>query len=128
MNLVAIVGNLTRDPELKYTSNQTAVCQVGVAVNERTKQGKKAHFFDVTLWGKTAELAGEYLHKGDRVGISGRLNHETWESDGQRRSKVSIVADKLDFLSAPREDQETAATASSNSREAPAFNDSECPF
>jgi single stranded DNA-binding protein len=97
-----LVGNLTRDPEVKYLQSGTAVCELGLAINERVKRGDdyvdEAVFVDVTLFGRTAEVAGEYLAKGAPVLIAGRLKYEQWEKDGQKRSKLKVVADKLQML------------------------------
>ena len=101
-NRVVLVGNLTRDVELRYTPQGTAVTDVGMAVNERVKRNDQwvdeANFFDVTLWGRLAEIAGEYLSKGSSVLIEGRLKQETWEQEGKKRSKVKVVAEKLQML------------------------------
>ena len=102
-NRVVLVGNLTRDVELRYTPSGTAVTDIGLAVNERIKRNEQwvdeAHFFDVTLWGRTAEVAGEYLSKGSSVLIEGRLKQDRWEQDGQKRTKVKIVGEKMQMLS-----------------------------
>lgn len=101
-NRVVLVGNLTRDVELRYTPQGTAVTDVGLAVNERVKRNDQwvdeANFFDVTLWGRLAEIAGEYLSKGSSVLIEGRLKQESWEQEGKKRSKVKVVAEKLQML------------------------------
>ncbi len=103
-NRVILVGNLTRDVELRYTANQTAVTDVGLAVNERrrTPAGDwvdEPMFVDVTLWGRTAEVASQYLGKGSPVLIEGRLKLDTWESEGQKRSKLRVVGDRMQMLS-----------------------------
>src|SRR5215217_7238771 len=97
LNKVMLIGNLTRDPEIKYTPKGTAVAEVGLAVNRvwSTEQGEKREettFVDVELWGRTAELAGEYLKKGSPVFIEGRLKLDTWEDkqSGQKRSKMRV--------------------------------------
>ena len=101
-NRVVLMGNLTRDVELRYTPSGTAVTDIALAVNERVKKNDQwtdeVHFFDVTLWGRTAEIAGEYLSKGSPVLIEGRLKHDRWEQDGQKRSKVKIVGEKMQML------------------------------
>ena len=104
-NRVILVGNLTRDPELRYTPGGTAVTDIGLAVNDRRKnaQGEwveETTFVDVTLWGRTAEIASEYLGKGAPALIEGRLKLDTWESDGQKRSKLKVIGEKLQLLSA----------------------------
>ena len=101
-NRVVLVGNVTRDPELRYVGNGTAVTDLGLAVNERVKRNEQwveeVHFFYVTLWGRTAEVANEYLSKGSSVLIEGRLKQDRWEKDGQKHSKVQIVGEKMQML------------------------------
>lgn len=101
-NRVILVGNLTRDPELRYIPSGTAVTEVGLAVNDRVKKGEQwvdeTTFVDVTLWARTAEVANQYLSKGSSVLIEGRLKLDSWEKDGQKRSKLRVVADKMQML------------------------------
>lgn len=102
-NRVVLVGNLTRDVELRRTPQGTAVTDLGLAVNERVKRNEEwvdeVNFFDVTLWGRTAEVASEYLAKGSSVLIEGRLKYETWsQEDGSKRSKVKVVGEKMQML------------------------------
>lgn len=102
-NRVILVGNLTRDPEVRYTPGGTAVCDLGLAVNERRKNSSgewvdEVLYVDVTLWGRTAEVAGEYLTKGAPVLIEGRLRLDTWEKDGEKRSKLRVVAERMQML------------------------------
>ena len=103
-NRVVLVGNLTRDPELRYLSSGTAVTDVGLAVNDRRKDAngewiEETTFIDVTLWARTAEVASEYLSKGSPVLIEGRLKLDTWETqDGQKRSKLKVVCERMQML------------------------------
>lgn len=102
-NRVILVGNLTRDPELRYIPSGTAVSDIGLAVNDRVKKGgewvDETTFVDVTLWARTAEVANEYLSKGSSVLIEGRLRLESWENnEGQKRSKLKVVADRMQML------------------------------
>jgi len=101
-NRVILVGNLTRDPELRYIPSGTAVSDVTVAVNDRVKRNDQwvdeATFVDVTLWGRTAEVANEYLSKGSSVLFEGRLKLDRWEKDGQKHSKLRVVAEKMQML------------------------------
>lgn len=101
-NRVILVGNLTRDPELRYIPSGTAVSDIGLAVNDRIKRGDQwvdeVTFVDITLWGRTAEIANEYLSKGSPVLIEGRLKLDRWEKDGQKHSKLKVVGDKLQML------------------------------
>ncbi|MCA8996293.1 MAG: single-stranded DNA-binding protein [Planctomycetaceae bacterium] len=106
-NKVILMGNLTRDPEVKYTTGGTAVAEIGLAVN-RTWWDKQANqrkeettFVDVTLWGRTAEVAGEYLSKGRPVLIEGRLQLDSWDDreTGKKRSKLRVVGENMTMLS-----------------------------
>ena len=102
-NRVILVGNLTRDIELKYTPGGTAVTDVGMAVNDRRKSATgewvdETTFVDVTLWGRTAEVASEYLSKGSPILVEGRLKLDTWETEGQKRSKLRVVCDRMQML------------------------------
>ncbi|MCO6454914.1 MAG: single-stranded DNA-binding protein, partial [Pirellulaceae bacterium] len=102
-NRVILLGNLTRDIELKYTPGGTAVTEVGLAVNDRRKNQngdwvEETTFVDVTFWGRTAEVASEYLGKGSSVLIEGRLKLDTWETDGQKRSKLRVVAERMQMV------------------------------
>ena len=92
-NRVILLGNVTRDPELKYVSTGTAVAEIGLAVNDRRKTASgewvdETTFVDVTLWGRTAEVACEYASKGSPILIEGRLKLDTWEKDGRKNSKL----------------------------------------
>lgn len=101
-NRVVLVGNLTRDPELRYIPSGTAVSEIGLAINDRVKRNdqwvEETTFVDVTLWARTAEVANEYLSKGSSVLIEGRLKLDTWEKDGQKRSKLRVVGEKMQML------------------------------
>jgi single-strand DNA-binding protein len=105
-NRVVLLGNLTRDPQLRYIPSGTAVADVGLAVNDRRKNAsgewvEDTTFVDITLWGRTAEVAGEYLSKGSPVLIEGRLKFDTWETnDGQKRSKLRVVGERMQMLGA----------------------------
>jgi len=102
-NRVILVGNITRDIELKYTQANLAVTEIGLAVNDRRKNQagdwiEETTFVEVTLWGRTAEIAGEYLGKGSSVLIEGRLKYDTWEKDGQKKSKLRVVGERMQML------------------------------
>ena len=103
-NKVMVMGNITRDIEVRYTPKGTAVTDLGVATNRRVKQGEEwvdeVTFVDVTLWGRTAELAGQYLSKGRPVFIEGRLQMDTWTDSqtGKQRSKLKVVGENMQFL------------------------------
>lgn len=103
LNRVVLIGNLTRDPEIRSTPDGTSVANLGIAVNRpwTNKQGERTtDFFNIVAWRKLAELCGQYLSKGSPVAIEGRLQSRSWETaEGQKRSTVEIVADNVQFLS-----------------------------
>ncbi len=101
-NRVILVGNLTRDPELRYLPSGMAVSDVTLAVNDRFKRNdqwvEEVTFVDITLWARTAEIANEYLSKGSPVLIEGRLKLDRWEKDGQKHSKLKVIGEKMQML------------------------------
>jgi single-strand DNA-binding protein len=144
-NKVLLLGNLTRDPEVRYTPKGSAVADLGIAVNRQytLDSGEKREevtFVDVTFWGRTAEVAGEYLKKGRQVFIEGRLQLDTWDDkqSGQKRSKLKVIGEMMQMLgSRPGGggDFEEGAGASRSSRSSappakapPAEPDDEIPF
>src|SRR3954468_484714 len=112
INRVVLVGNLTKDPELRHTPSGTAVCKLRLAVNTRQKDaqgnwGDKPNYFDVTVWGNQGESCAQYLSKGRPVGVDGRLDWREWEAqDGTKRQAVEIIADSVQFLGS-RQDGES---------------------
>jgi single-strand DNA-binding protein len=105
INICAITGNLTRDPELRSTPSGTSVCKLRVAVNSRRKDGStgewvdKPNYFDVTVWGAQGENCANYLSKGRPVAVEGRLDWREWEAqDGTKRQAVEIIANSVQFL------------------------------
>src|SRR6516165_6320106 len=105
INRVVLVGNLTRDPELRHTGGGTPVCSLRIAVNTRRKDGatgewtEKPNYFDVTVWGNQGENCAQYLAKGRPVAIDGRLEWREWEAqDGSKRQAVEVIADTVQFL------------------------------
>ncbi len=104
-NKVMIIGNLTRDPEIKYTPKGTAIADIGLAVNRNytTESGEKREevtFIDVTLWGRVAEIVGEYCKKGRPLFVEGRLQLDSWDdkATGQKRSKLKVVGENIQLL------------------------------
>jgi single-strand DNA-binding protein len=102
-NRVILLGNLTRDIELRYLQNSMAVADIGVAVNDRRKNAngewiEEVTFVDVTVWGRTAEVMSEYLSKGSPVFIEGRLKLDSWEKDGQKRSKLKVICERMQLI------------------------------
>jgi len=133
LNSVHLMGNLTRDPEVRHTPKGTAVCDISLAINrilppeqEGGERREEVTYVDVTLWGKTAENAGQYLAKGRNVFVDGRLALETWEDkpSGQKRSRLKVVAESVQFLgSKPARGQAEAPAESkpaNHKRQAPA--------
>ncbi|MDQ6807547.1 MAG: single-stranded DNA-binding protein [Actinomycetota bacterium] len=107
MNSVNLIGYLTADPEARSTPGGTSVTKMRVAVQRpKGKDGEDrgADFVDITAWGRLAEVCGEYLAKGRRVGIVGRLTHSEWDTDDGHRQKLEVTAENVDFLGAPRND------------------------
>jgi single-strand DNA-binding protein len=143
INRVVLVGNLTRDPELRHTPSGTAVCKLRLAVNTRQKDaqgnwGDKPNYFDVTVWGNQGESCAQFLSKGRPVGVDGRLDWREWDAqDGTKRQAVEIIADTVQFLGG-REGGETgggerqfvpaAATANAGNEDFSAGADDDIPF
>jgi single-strand DNA-binding protein len=104
INRVVLTGNLTRDPELRSTGGGLSVCKLGIAVNTRRKNGasgaweEKPNYFRVTVFGAQGENCAQYLKKGRPVAIDGRLEWSQWETDGQKRESIDIIADSVQFL------------------------------
>ena len=105
INRVNISGNLTRDPELRATAGGTQVLSFGVAVSDRRKNPQTdewedyPNFVDCTMFGARAEAVGRYLAKGAKVAIEGKLRYSSWERDGQRRSKLEVIVEDIEFMS-----------------------------
>ena len=115
INDLVIIGRLTRDisgSDFGYTTGGTARLNLSIAVNRSEKRGgqwtDKASFFDVTVWGKTAENIKSYLHKGNQIAVDGHLDQQRWEKDGKKFSKVVIVADSVQLLGGNENAQQSA--------------------
>ena len=102
MNSVSLIGNLTRDPELRTTPSGASVSDLRIAINRPKRNGEDqgADYVDIVVWGATAENCAKYLAKGRPIAVSGRLRHTEWQTDGNRRSKLEVVAEQIDFLNA----------------------------
>ena len=100
-NRVILAGNLTRDPELRFTNDGIPVCSFGLAVNRRRSKSEEVDFFDVSAWRELGETIANYKKKGDPILVEGRLQYRSWDDreSGQKRSKVDVVADNIQFLS-----------------------------
>ena len=117
LNRVFLIGNLTRDPELRYIPNGTAVANLGMAINRRYKDAsgnlqEEVCYVTVVLWGRQAETANQYLKKGNPLFVEGRLSYRTWEKDGQKRSTLEVRGERMQFLGGKREDGPSAAEPS----------------
>ena len=139
INSVVLVGNLTRDPELRHTPSGMAVCSLRLAVNTRRKDqatgewGEKPNYFDITVWGQQGENCAQYLAKGRQVGVQGRLEWREWEAqDGTKRQAVEVVADSVQFLGTRGEGEgqfvPAGATASQSADFPPSAADDDIPF
>lgn len=136
LNKVLLMGNLTRDPELRYAKSGTAMASFGLAVNTKSGEKEETLFIDVTAFGRQAETTSEYLKKGSSALIEGRLSFEQWESqDGQKRSKHKVLADRIQFMeragqgeaAAPRENVKSHSP-SRPSAPAPDDDNDDLPF
>ena len=102
INVVVLSGNLTREPELKYLPTGTAVCEMSMAVNSKRKNQNgeyvdEVDYFDIVAFGKTAENCAEWLHKGNKVLIEGRLKQERWDKEGKTFSRVKVIVNNIEF-------------------------------
>lgn len=120
INQVILMGRLTRDPEMRTTPNGKNVTSFSLAV-DRPGSDDSADFFDITAWEKTGELVNQYLSKGRRCLVQGRLSFRSWEQDGQKRSKVEVIANDVTFLDGPNGDNNNGSSSNSGSS-APSSN------
>jgi single-strand DNA-binding protein len=109
-NKVILMGNLTRDPELRVTAGGVSICKIGLAVNRvySTKDGERREevtYVDIDAFGKQAEVINKYMRKGRPLFVEGRLKFDQWESEGQKRSKLGVILDKFEFIGG-REDSD----------------------
>lgn len=139
-NRVIMLGNLTRDCELRYLPNGSAVCTTGIATNRKFKktdgsQGEEVCFADITFFGRTAEVANQYLHRGKKVMIEGRLKLDQWTDDkGVKRSKHSIIVESMQMLDGARGEEHSEPSKEQPKRQYQGdipdidINDDEIPF
>jgi single-strand DNA-binding protein len=125
INRVLLAGNLTRDPQVRFLGNEKAVADFGLAINRRFKTAdgqmkEEVTFVDIEAWGRTAELVGQYLTKGRACFVEGRLRLDSWDDkkDGQKRSKLKVIADNVQFLDSNRERGPGGASAEAESADA----------
>ena len=132
-NKVILMGRLTRNPELRYTPQGTAVTEIGMAINREfnagTERRKEVTFVDVTLWSRSAEVVCQYMKKGSPIFIEGRLSLDTWEAqDGQKRSKLRVIAENFKFVGGRTEGgDDTGEGMGSGDEEAPRTSRSGMP-
>ena len=125
LNKVMLMGNLTRDPELRYTPNNTAVCQIGVAVNRRWRdqdgqQQEEVTFVDCEAWSKTADLINQYMRKGRPIFIEGRLKLDQWkDKEGNNRSKLKVVVENFQFVDTKADAEASASGGGQRGASAP---------
>ena len=126
-NKVMLMGNLTRDPELRYTANGSAVANFGLAMNRKYKVGdelkEEVCYVEITVWGRQGENCAEYLSKGRPAFVEGYLKFSTWESDGQKRNKLEVVANTVQFLGSRSDSQGDSPTG-----QAPMSDEDDVPF
>jgi single-strand DNA-binding protein len=137
-NKCILIGNLTRDVQLRFTPSGMPVADIGMAMNEKRKQGDEwvdeTTFVDVTLWGKTAEVADKYLSKGSPVFIEGKLKLDTWEKDGVKQYKLKVTAERMQLIGSKGDgggQQRTQSSSSSYSEpsdDGAMGDDTEIPF
>lgn len=127
MNKVFLIGNLGKDPEVRQVKD-TSVAQFSLATTTGFGDNKKTQWHNVTLWGKTAEVAGQYLKKGNRVCIVGEINYREYEKDGEKKFFTEIVGRELEMLTAKAEEQETSISQETIQNEMPTTDDDELPF
>ena len=123
MNKVNLIGRLGSDPELRYTPAGKAVCEINVAVDDGWGENKKTAWIGVVLWDQKAELAGKYVRKGDRIGISGRLSQDEWtdKETGKKQRKTKVICEELTLLGDKREGQAPPQQSQHNEAKANAF-------
>lgn len=117
LNRVFLIGNLTRDPEVRYLPSGKAVAEIRMAISRRFKSAtgeerEETCFVTVVVWGRQAETCGQYLSKGSALFVEGRLQYEEWEKDGQKNNRLRVVADRTQFIGAPRRAEYSDAAGS----------------
>ena len=124
MNRVFLAGNLTRDPEIRYTQAGKAIADLNLAINRRYKASsgelkEDTCFVNIVVWERQAELAGEYLRKGSSVLVEGSLRLDQWETNGEKRSRLRVAADRIQFLDRLKKSESGDAPEAGNPREQP---------
>ncbi len=133
-NKVILLGNLTRDPEVRYTPNGIAVASFAIAINRKYKQGdetrEEVSYIDIVVFGKQAESCGQYINKGDSVLIDGRLQQRRWDDkeSGQKRSKIEVIAQSVNFMPKRSSPGQAAGHGSPDPGVEPPVDEGEIPF
>ena len=110
-NRVILAGNMTRDPELRFTNDGIPVCSFGIAVNRVRSRSEEVDFFNISAWRELGETIANYKKKGDPILVEGRLQYRTWEAqDGSKRSAMDVVADNVQFLGRPGDSDDGASS------------------
>ena len=110
-NRVILAGNMTRDPELRFTNDGIPVCSFGIAVNRVRSRSEEVDFFNISAWRELGETIANYKKKGDPILVEGRLQYRTWEAqDGSKRSAVDVVADRVEFIGRASDSEDSAAS------------------
>lgn len=134
VNAVALTGNLTRDPEMRRTQGGMQVLSFSIAVNRRAKDaatgewGEAPNYVDITMFGNYAEAMGRYLSKGCKVALSGELRWSSWERDGQRRSKLEVIASELVLMQRREQQPAQRPAVAEGCAQADVFATEDCPF
>lgn len=124
LNRVFLIGNLTRDPEVRYLKSGQAVCELRLAISRRFKtttgeERDETCYVNVVVWGRQGEACGQYLSKGSPLLVDGRLQYEEWEKDGQKSNRLRVVADRTQFIGAPRNAEYSDSAEAGGKGEAP---------
>lgn len=127
LNKIILLGNVTRNPEVRYVPGRDLpVATFGLAVNRKTRDKEETCFIDIVTFGRTAEMCGEYVTKGMPLLIEGRLSYNTWEQEGQKRSKHEVVAENIQFVS--RRNERSDAGGSYSAPSADSIDEDDIPF
>lgn len=127
LNKIVLLGNVTRNPEVRYVPGRDLpVAKFGLAVNRKTRDREETCFVDIVTFGKTAEMCGEYVTKGMPLLVEGRLSYNTWEQEGQKRSKHEVVAENIQFVS--RRDERNDSGSSYSEPSMDSIDEDDIPF
>jgi single-strand DNA-binding protein len=122
------IGRLTKYPELKYLQAGTAIAMLSIAVNRKYKEQEEVSYFDIQTWSKQAEICCQYLTKGSKIAVDGRLKQERWEKDGKTNSKIIIVAEQVQFLDSKKDAPSGSMVDTGTQVKDNPFSDDDIPF